>query len=56
MVQTTDPDSAAYARGDRVFHQKFGYGRVTSVEGNKLGVDFDKAGAKRVIDNFVTRA
>ncbi len=42
--------------GDRVFHQKFGYGRVTNVEGNKLTVDFDKAGAKRVIDNFVTRA
>ncbi len=56
VVQTTDPHSAAYVRGDRVFHQKFGYGRVSVVEGNKLTVDFDKAGAKRVIDNFVTRA
>jgi DNA helicase-2/ATP-dependent DNA helicase PcrA len=56
VVQTTDPSSAAYARGDRIFHQKFGYGRVASVEGNKLTVDFDKAGSKRVIDNFVTRA
>jgi len=56
VVQTTDPGSAAYARGDRVFHQKFGYGRVSAVEGNKLTIDFDKAGAKRVIDNFVTRA
>jgi DNA helicase II / ATP-dependent DNA helicase PcrA len=56
LVQTTDPQSAAYARGDRVFHQKFGYGRVSVVEGNKLTVDFDKAGAKRVIDQFVTRA
>jgi DNA helicase-2/ATP-dependent DNA helicase PcrA len=56
VVQTTDPNSAAYARGDRVFHQKFGYGRVSAVEGNKLTIDFDKAGAKRVIDNFVTRA
>ncbi|HEX3431813.1 MAG TPA: UvrD-helicase domain-containing protein [Rhizomicrobium sp.] len=56
VVQTTDPNSAAYARGDRVFHQKFGYGRVSVVEGNKLTIDFDKAGAKRVIDNFVTRA
>jgi DNA helicase-2/ATP-dependent DNA helicase PcrA len=56
VVQTTDPHSAAYARGDRVFHQKFGYGRVSVVEGNKLTVDFDKAGAKRVIDQFVTRA
>jgi DNA helicase-2/ATP-dependent DNA helicase PcrA len=56
LVQTTDPRSAAYARGDRVFHQKFGYGCVSVVEGNKLTVDFDKAGAKRVIDHFVTRA
>jgi DNA helicase-2/ATP-dependent DNA helicase PcrA len=56
VVQTTDPGSSAYARGDRVFHQKFGYGRVATVEGNKLTVDFDKAGEKRVIDNFVTRA
>jgi DNA helicase-2/ATP-dependent DNA helicase PcrA len=56
VVQTTDPQSAAYVRGDRVFHQKFGYGRVSVVEGNKLTVDFDRAGAKRVIDQFVTRA
>jgi DNA helicase-2/ATP-dependent DNA helicase PcrA len=41
--------------GDRVFHQKFGYGRVTFVEGNKLTVDFEKAGEKRVIDSFVER-
>jgi len=56
VVQTTDPRSSAYSNGDRIFHQKFGYGRVASVEGNKLTVDFDKAGTKRVIDDFVTRA
>jgi DNA helicase-2/ATP-dependent DNA helicase PcrA len=55
-VQTSDPAAQEYQRGDRVFHQKFGYGRVSAVEGNKLTVDFDKAGEKRVIDNFVTRA
>jgi DNA helicase-2/ATP-dependent DNA helicase PcrA len=55
-VQTSDPDSSQYTRGDRVFHQKFGYGRVSFVEGNKLTVDFDKAGEKRVIDQFVARA
>ena len=52
----SDPGASAYNRGDRVFHQKFGYGRVTFVEGNKLTVDFDKAGEKRVIDQFVSRA
>jgi DNA helicase-2/ATP-dependent DNA helicase PcrA len=55
-VQTSDPGASAYNRGDRVFHQKFGYGRVTFVEGNKLTVNFDKAGEKRVIDQFVSRA
>ena len=44
------------APGDRVFHQKFGYGRVTGVEGNKLSVVFETAGEKKVIDNFVSRA
>src|SRR5579864_642578 len=55
-IQTSDPQSSIYALGDRVFHQKFGYGRVAAVEGNKLSVDFDKAGEKKVIDTFVERA
>jgi DNA helicase-2/ATP-dependent DNA helicase PcrA len=55
-VQTSDPSASQYARGDRVFHQKFGYGRVRYVEGNKLTVEFDKAGEKKVIDQFVARA
>ena len=46
----------AYARGDRVFHVKFGYGEVVRVEGNKLSVAFEKAGEKKVIDSFVERA
>jgi DNA helicase-2/ATP-dependent DNA helicase PcrA len=45
-----------YARGDRVFHQKFGYGQVRGVEGNKLTVAFDKAGEKKVLDSFVDKA
>ena len=48
-----DTEVAAIERGARVFHQKFGYGRVTHVEGNKLTIDFEKAGEKRVIDSFV---
>ena len=45
-VQTSDPALRDYARGDRVFHQKFGYGRVTFVEGNKLTVEFRQGGRK----------
>ncbi len=43
-------------RGTRVFHQKFGYGRVIHVDGNKLTIDFDKAGEKRVLDSFIEPA
>jgi DNA helicase II / ATP-dependent DNA helicase PcrA len=45
-----------FATGDRVFHQKFGYGHVTLVDGNKLTIAFDKAGEKRVVDSFVDKA
>ncbi|WP_374280324.1 ATP-dependent helicase [Novosphingobium sp.] len=44
------------AVGVRVFHDKFGYGLVTAQEGNKLEIDFDTAGPKRVIDSFVKLA
>ena len=42
--------------GQRVFHQKFGYGHVTAVDDDKLDIDFEKAGAKRVLDRFVEKA
>ncbi|HEV7415775.1 MAG TPA: UvrD-helicase domain-containing protein [Tianweitania sediminis] len=45
---------SAFSVGDRVFHQKFGNGNVAAIEGNKLTIDFDKAGQKRVLDGFVT--
>jgi DNA helicase-2/ATP-dependent DNA helicase PcrA len=41
--------------GDRVFHIKFGNGNVAGIEGNKLTIDFDRAGQKRVLDGFVER-
>lgn len=40
--------------GQRVFHQKFGYGTIAAIEGNKLEIDFEQAGRKRVMDSFVT--
>jgi DNA helicase-2/ATP-dependent DNA helicase PcrA len=45
-----------FAVGDRIFHQKFGYGTVRAVEDNKLAVDFEHAGDKKVMDAFVQRA
>ncbi|HEV2574123.1 MAG TPA: UvrD-helicase domain-containing protein [Beijerinckiaceae bacterium] len=48
--------SSSYAKGARVFHQKFGSGTVSAVDGNKLTVDFDKAGRKMVLEGFVQAA
>ncbi|MEM9971129.1 MAG: 3'-5' exonuclease, partial [Pseudomonadota bacterium] len=47
---------SAYTEGDRVFHQKFGYGIVTGIEGDKLDIAFEKAGEKKVVAKFVTSA
>jgi DNA helicase II / ATP-dependent DNA helicase PcrA len=42
--------------GNRIFHQKFGYGRIVAVDGDKLEIAFDKAGQKKVIASFVSPA
>ena len=55
LVAASTVEGAGLSVGMRVFHQKFGYGRVAQVDGNKLTVDFDKAGQKRVVDSFVER-
>ena len=47
---------SAFTVGERVFHQKFGYGEVVSVEGDKLGIEFDKAGSKHVVGRFLEAA
>jgi DNA helicase-2/ATP-dependent DNA helicase PcrA len=54
-VDRTPSASGSFRLGERVFHQKFGYGRVTEVDGNKLTVNFEKAGEKRVVENFLER-
>jgi len=56
LVASSTGKQSSYKAGERVFHEKFGYGRVAEVDGNKLTVDFDKAGRKRVVDSFVDRA
>jgi DNA helicase-2/ATP-dependent DNA helicase PcrA len=56
LIAKSGEGDARFARGARVFHDKFGYGRVIAVEGSKLTIDFEKAGEKRVIDSFVKDA
>jgi DNA helicase-2/ATP-dependent DNA helicase PcrA len=42
--------------GDRAFHDKFGYGTVVGIEGDKLDIAFDKAGIKKIVARFVRSA
>jgi DNA helicase-2/ATP-dependent DNA helicase PcrA len=55
LVAKSTGTVSEFALGDRVFHQKFGNGNVTAIDGNKLTIQFDKAGEKRVVDSFVER-
>jgi DNA helicase-2/ATP-dependent DNA helicase PcrA len=48
-------DRSAFSVGERVFHLKFGYGAITNIEGNKLSIDFEKAGAKKVLESFIKK-
>jgi DNA helicase-2/ATP-dependent DNA helicase PcrA len=52
-ISLGNPGRGDIAIGQRVFHAKFGYGLVAEIEGNKLEIDFEHAGRKRVLDSFV---
>jgi DNA helicase-2/ATP-dependent DNA helicase PcrA len=56
LVAKSTGTVSEYNLDDRVFHQKFGYGHVVKIDGNKLTIAFDKAGEKKVVDSFVERA
>ena len=56
VVASSIAEGAGFSEGERVFHQKFGPGVVAAVDGNKLTVDFDKAGRKMVLDSFMQKA
>ncbi len=55
LVAKSSGPSSEFGVGARVFHIKFGPGEVFAVDGNKLTIDFDKAGRKMVLDSFVQR-
>jgi DNA helicase-2/ATP-dependent DNA helicase PcrA len=56
LVAKSTGTVSEFSLDDRVFHQKFGYGHVVKIDGNKLTIAFDKAGEKKVVDSFVERA
>ena len=53
LVASSAAKSSAYEVGARVFHNKFGYGDVTAADGNKLTVQFDEGGQRKVVDDFL---
>src|ERR1700726_392398 len=56
LVAKSTGTPSEFSLDDRVFHQKFGYGQVVRIDGNKLTIAFEKAGEKKVVDSFVERA
>ncbi len=48
-------NTSMFSVGERIFHQKFGYGTIKASEGTKLTVSFEKAGEKKVLEGFVEK-
>ena len=48
-------EGTIFSRGDRIFHDKFGYGVITNIDGHKLDINFEHSGHKRVMDSFVEK-
>jgi DNA helicase-2/ATP-dependent DNA helicase PcrA len=55
LVAKSTGTMSPFSLGDRVFHQKFGNGNVTAIDGNKLTIQFDRAGEKRVVDSYIEK-
>jgi DNA helicase-2/ATP-dependent DNA helicase PcrA len=55
-ITARDAEDVNYELGQRIFHQKFGYGAIAAIDGNKLDIEFEKAGRKKVLASFVTAA
>lgn len=53
IASAINETNSLFKVGDRVFHLKFGNGNIAAIEGNKLTINFDRAGQKRVLDSFV---
>jgi len=56
LLANSDPGKSGFKIGQRVFHDKFGYGWVKLAEGSKLSVQFEKTGMKKVISTFLVAA
>ena len=55
-ARSSSADESSFSTGERVFHMKFGYGAIVAIDGNKLTIEFEKAGAKKVVARFISAA
>ena len=53
QARRVDGPASSFEIGVRVFHRKFGYGRVLAADAGKLEIEFEKAGIKKVMESFV---
>ncbi len=55
LIASSSEEALDFMLGERIFHQKFGYGKIIQIDGNKLSIDFEKAGSKKVVASFVEK-
>ena len=56
VISHTKRKEGDFEIGQRIFHDKFGYGRIRNIEGEKVEIAFDKAGVKKLISSFIKPA
>lgn len=56
ILDPRQPEQSSFAIGERVFHEKFGYGVIEDIDGHKLLVCFEQSGSKRIMDSFIRRS
>lgn len=56
VVKPKQLEQSVFAIGERVFHDKFGYGTIEDIDGHKLLVCFEQSGSKRIMDSFIRRS
>ena len=54
-VKPRESKAGQFAIGERVFHQKFGYGQIEDIDADRLEIEFEKAGSKTVIADFIEK-
>ena len=55
LANTAVSNNLIIHEGERIFHQKFGYGKVLNIDGDKLEIKFEKSDIKKVLASFIEK-